>query len=326
MPCRLPESYYICGKLKYNKMARFDYDLLVVTGITATGKTSLAAHCAAEFDGEIISADSRQVFRGMTIGTGKDLDDYVVAGKPIPYHLVDICDAGETYSVFQFQQDFLSAMEEIRARERFPVLSGGTGLYVEAVVKKYKLLDVPRNDELRDQLRKKSIEELTQLLAAKKSLHNTTDVDTCQRAIRAIEIAEFYEKYDVKETEMPDYKPLVVAPSFDRPQIRKRITERLQQRLNEGMVYEVQELIKKGVSAEKLVSYGLEYKFITWYLTGHIDYSTMVERLNIAIHQFAKRQMTWFRRMERKGTHIHWIDGYLSTEEKVEMCRSLLKQ
>lgn len=307
-------------------MSETKYNLLIVTGITATGKTALAAKCAERLRGEIISADSRQVFRGMTIGTGKDLDDYVVDGKKIPYHLVDICDPGDTYSVFRFQQDFMSAYDEIVARNSFPIVSGGTGLYVESIVDRYKLLDVPRNESLRDALRGKALAELTIILSKKKPLHNTTDVDTCQRAIRAIEIAEYYETNDVVETLMPDYNPLVIAPLFDRPQIRKRITDRLYQRLGEGMIEEVKSLLDGGVAAEKLISYGLEYKFVTWYLTGQMDYDTMFERLNIAIHQFAKRQMTWFRRMERKGTKINWIDGYLPMDEKVEKCIHLLNQ
>lgn len=300
------------------------YKLLVVTGLTATGKTSLAAHCAIPLDGEIISADSRQVFRGMTIGTGKDLDDYVVDGKKIPYHLVDICQPGDTYSVFRFQQDFMAAFDSIVQNNRFPILCGGTGLYVDSIVQRYKLLDVPKNELLRESLRHMSLEELSQILVTKKQMHNKTDVDTCQRAIRAIEIAEYYEQNSVEETVLPDYKPLIVAPLFDRPQIRKRITERLKQRLEEGMIDEVKQLLDDGVNSEKLISYGLEYKFVTWYLTGQMDYETMIERLNIAIHQFAKRQMTWFRGMERKGTTIHWIDGYMSMDEKVEKCIALL--
>ncbi|ALO14277.1 tRNA dimethylallyltransferase [Salinivirga cyanobacteriivorans] len=306
-------------------MTEIKYDLLVVTGLTATGKTSLAVNLAKELNGEIISADSRQVFRGMSIGTGKDLDDYVIDGQKIPYHLIDIKDAGETYSVFQFQQDFLKAYEDIKARKNFPVLSGGTGLYVESVVSRYKLLDVPQNANLRAELKSKSLEDLTQMLSEMKQLHNTTDVDTKQRAIRAIEIARYYEDHNVEETEMPNIKPLIVAPSYDRPQVRKRITERLHQRLEEGMVEETKKLLDRGVDPEKLISYGLEYKYLTWYLTGEMDYDTMVERLNIAIHQFAKRQMTWFRRMQRKGVEIHWIDGYLPMAAKVDNVVRLLK-
>ncbi len=300
------------------------YDLLVVTGLTATGKTALAVNLAEKLNGEIISADSRQVFRGMSIGTGKDLDDYIIDDKVIPYHLIDIKDAGETYSVFQFQKDFLEAYEDIKARKRFPVLSGGTGLYVESVVSRYKLLDVPQNPELRAELKAKTLEELTEMLSQMKRLHNTTDIDTRQRAIRAIEIERYYADYDVDETDIPSIKPLIVAPSYDRPQVRKRITERLHQRLDEGMIDEAKSLLEQGVHPEKLISYGLEYKYLTWYLTGELDYDTMVDRLNIAIHQFAKRQMTWFRRMQRKGIEIHWIDGYLPMTKKVDKILTLL--
>lgn len=307
-------------------MPAFQYDMLVVTGVTATGKTSLAANIAATLNGEIISADSRQVFRGMSIGTGKDLGDYVIDGKPIPYHLVDIRKAGETYSVFDFQKDFLAAYQKIKQSGHFPVLSGGTGLYVESVVSRYRLLDVPQNKPLRDKLKDKNLDELTRILSGMKKMHNVTDVDTRQRAIRAIEIETYYENHDVEETNIPEIKPLIVAPSFDRPQIRKRITERLHQRLDEGMVDEARQLLNQGIDPEQLISYGLEYKYLTWYLTGEMDYDTMVERLNIAIHQFAKRQMTWFRRMQRKGTEIHWIDGYLPMKEKVKQVKALLSQ
>lgn len=300
------------------------YDMLIVTGITATGKTTLAAHTAAQLNGEIISADSRQVFRRMSLGTGKDLDDYIIEGKKIPYHLIDIREPGETYSVFNFQQDFLKAYNDIRNRGKFPVMSGGTGLYVESVVQRYKLLDVPRNEKLRNSLANKSLEELAQQLASMKSMHNQTDIDTRKRAIRAIEIATYYQQNQIEKTDIPPVRCLIVAPSFDRAQIRKRITLRLEERLNEGMADEVQQLINEGITPEKLISYGLEYKYLTWYLTGKMDYRHMKERLNIAIHQFAKRQMTWFRRMQRKGITIHWIDGYLPLSEKVHKVMKLL--
>ncbi len=211
----------------------------------------------------------------------------------------------------------MEAYTKIKKNGNLPILSGGTGLYIESVVKRYKLVDVPQNPELREELKQKSLPELAAMLAQMKKLHNQTDIDTKLRAIRAIEIETFYRENDVEQTEMPEMKPLIVAPSFDRPQIRKRITQRLHERLEEGMIDEVRNLLEASVPAEKLISYGLEYKFLTWYLTGKIDYETMVERLNIAIHQFAKRQMTWFRRMERKGVEIHWIDGYLPMESKV---------
>ncbi|PLX16447.1 MAG: tRNA (adenosine(37)-N6)-dimethylallyltransferase MiaA [Salinivirgaceae bacterium] len=300
------------------------YDMLVVTGITATGKTGIAAQMAKELSGEIISADSRQVFKGMTIGTGKDLADYVVDGEQIPFHLIDIKNPGETYSVFNFQNDFHEAYNSIRNNNHFPILSGGTGLYVESVLKQYKLLDVPQNKELRDELKQKSLEELTEILAGLKHMHNTTDVDTKLRAIRAIEIETFHKENQIEQTSLPSIKSLVVAPHFERKIIRERITQRLQERLAEGMVEETKALLDSGVNPDKLISYGLEYKFLTWYLIGKMDYETMVERLNIAIHQFAKRQMTWFRRMERKGININWIDGNLPMNEKVSKIKELL--
>lgn len=315
---------YLCQKK--NKMNATNYDLLVVTGVTATGKTSLASHLAKEIEGEVISADSRQVFKGMSIGTGKDLGDYIVNGRKIPYHLIDIRTPGETYSVFNFQNDFREVFNAIQNRKHFPILCGGTGLYVESVLKQYKLLDVPQNPKLREELKEKSLSELTSMLSGLKKMHNKTDVDTKLRAIRAIEIELFNKENEVEETSLPRIKSLVVAPQFDRQIIRDRITKRLHERFNEGMIEETKQLLNDGVDAEKLISYGLEYKFLTWYITGRIDYKTMVERLNIAIHQFAKRQMTWFRRMERNGIKIHWIDGSLPMDEKVKTVLTLLSK
>jgi tRNA dimethylallyltransferase len=310
---------YLCKKMK-----PMQYDMLVVTGVTATGKTDIAAHMANELNGEIISADSRQVFKGMTIGTGKDLDDYIINNKQIPFHLIDIKEPGETYSVFNFQNDFQKAYELIRKNEHFPILSGGTGLYVESVLKQYKLLDVPQNEELRRELKAKSLDELTAILSEMKKMHNSTDVDTKLRAIRAIEIEVYNQENDIEQTLLPKINSLIVAPHFERSVIRERITTRLHERLKEGMVEETKVLLDNGVSPDKLISYGLEYKFLTWYLTGKMDYETMVERLNIAIHQFAKRQMTWFRRMERNGIKIHWIDGDLPLTEKIFTIKNLL--
>jgi tRNA dimethylallyltransferase len=306
-------------------MTQSKYDLLVVTGVTATGKTGIATQVAAEIGGEIISADSRQVFSGMTIGTGKDLNDYICNGQEIPYHLIDIRNPGKTYSVFEFQNDFYGTYRDIQSRNSFPILCGGTGLYVESVLKQYKLLDVPRNESLRVELKEKSLEELTLMLEGLKKLHNKTDVDTKLRAIRAIEIELFHQEHEIEQTNIPKIRALVVAPNYDRSVIRNRITKRLHERLEEGMVEETQALLDNGVEPQKLISYGLEYKFLTWYLTGEIDYETMVERLNIAIHQFAKRQMTWFRRMERNGIKIHWIEGELEMNQKVSKVISLLK-
>jgi tRNA dimethylallyltransferase len=306
-------------------MTQSKYDLLVVTGVTATGKTGIATQVAAEIGGEIISADSRQVFSGMTIGTGKDLNDYICNGQEIPYHLIDIRNPGKTYSVFEFQNDFYGTYRDIQSRNSFPILCGGTGLYVESVLKQYKLLDVPRNESLRVELKEKSLEELTLMLEGLKKLHNKTDVDTKLRAIRAIEIELFHQENEIEQTNIPKINALVVAPNYDRSVIRNRITKRLHERLEEGMVEETQSLLDAGVEPQKLISYGLEYKFLTWYLTGEMDYDTMVERLNIAIHQFAKRQMTWFRRMERNGIKIHWIEGELEMNQKVSKVISLLK-
>lgn len=299
--------------------------LLIVTGPTATGKTSLAANLAYELNGEVISADSRQVFKGMTIGTGKDYGDYIVKGHEIPSHLVDIREAGDTYSVFEFQKDFITAYNSITSRGKYALLCGGTGLYIDSVVKKYNLLDVPRNEQLRDELKDKTLDELSEILAQLKEMHNKTDIDTKQRAIRAIEIELYQKGNKVEKTDMPEFHYLIVAPSFDRPQIRKRITQRLHERLDDGMVEEVKNLIDHGIPPEKLISYGLEYKYITWYIMGELTEAEMKEKLNIAIHQFAKRQMTWFRRMERSGTKIYWIDGYLPMVDKVKRVLDLFK-
>ena len=297
-------------------MINTKYDILVITGATATGKTTLASNIAYLNNGEVISADSRQVFKQMTLGTGKDYDDYIINNTKIPYHLIDIKEPGETYSVFQFHK--------IIDNNKYPIVCGGTGLYIESIIKRYKLIDVPSNQKLRDKLDNKTLTELTHILEQYKELHNKTDIDTKQRAIRAIEIAEFQTTNTIYETNIPELSYLVVAPSYDRPQIRKKITQRLKERLKDGMIDEVSHLIGIGVPTNKLISYGLEYKFITQYLIKEIDYDTMFEKLNIAIHQFAKRQMTWFRRMEKRGVNIHWIDGYLSMEEKSDIIINLL--
>lgn len=304
-----------------------NYNLLTILGSTAVGKTGFAAHMAARLNGEVISADSRQVYRGMDIGTGKDLADYMVDGKLVPVHLIDIVDAGYQYNVFEYQRDFLIVFEDMQKRGKFPVLCGGSGLYLEAVLNNYKLIQVPVNEPLRQELAGKSLEELTDILKNYKSkLHNITDIENEKRAVRAIEIEQFYADNHEIDTRMPELNPLVVGIKFDRLSRRKRITERLQQRLNEGMVEEVRHLLNSGLSPDDLTYYGLEYKYITQHLMGDLTFDLMVKNLNTAIHQFAKRQMTWFRRMERQGTNIHWLDGYQPLEEKVERVMALLER
>ncbi len=302
------------------------YNLLTVLGPTATGKTGLAAHLAARLGGEVISADSRQVYRGMDLGTGKDYADYFVEGVEVPSHLVDIEDAGAHYNVYRFQTDFIRIFNEIRGRGKFPVLCGGSGLYLEAVLKNYRLIEVPPNKVLRKELEGKSLEELTEILKGMKpKLHNHTDVETDRRAIRAIEIEKYYAEHKQETSEMPDIRSLNIGIDFDRAMRRERITHRLKQRLDEGMLDEVQKLLDSGLTPDQLIYYGLEYKFLTLHLTGELSYDEMFRQLEIAIHQFAKRQMTWFRGMEKRGTKIHWINGHLPMERKVEEVLSLLK-
>lgn len=301
-----------------------DCRLITILGPTASGKTTLAAHLAARLgDAEIISADSRQVYRGMDIGTGKDLADYTVDGKDIPFHLIDICQAGEKYNLFRFQQDFHSAYEDIVSRHRRPILCGGTGLYIESVLKGYKMEAVPENPVLREQLKDCSLPELRRILEGYKTLHNVTDLDTPKRAIRAIEIQAYYREHGTLEREFPAIDSLIIGVSIDRELRRQRISERLRHRLEqEDMVGEVRRLLER-VPAEDLIYYGLEYKYLTLYCLGRLSYDEMVKELEIAIHQFAKRQMTWFRGMERRGLTIHWINGTLPLEERVEEILSL---
>jgi len=304
--------------------------MITILGPTASGKTPLAAALAAEIGGEIISADSRQVYRRMDIGTGKDLADYVVRSQEsgdsrnvIPYHLIDIREPGTKYNLFEYQQDFFDAYQAIRSRGAVPILCGGTGLYIEAVLKGYHLSPVPQNQVLRDALEGKSLEELTQMLEELKAktgsnMHNTTDVDSCQRAIRAIEIETYNVEHPTPRRELPSVDSLIIGVNIDRELRREKITRRLKARLEDGMVDEVKALLDEGIPAEDLIYYGLEYKFLTEYLTGQLTYDEMFSRLEIAIHQFAKRQMTWFRGMERRGFEIHWIDATLPMEEKIE--------
>ncbi len=302
-----------------------NYDLVTILGPTASGKTPLAAALAYRLNAEIISGDSRQVYRRMDLGTGKDLADYVVDGKRIPYHLIDIVEPGYKYNVFEFQRDFLQAYDEIRQRGVLPILCGGTGMYIESVLKGYKLLPVPENPELRASLADKSLDELTTILAGYKKLHNSTDVDTVKRAIRAIEIEEYYRQQPVSAREFPAINSLVIGVDIDRDLRRAKITRRLKQRLDEGMVDEVRALLDAGIPAEDLIYYGLEYKYLTLYAVGQLTYDEMFHQLEIAIHQFAKRQMTWFRGMERRGFNIHWIDASLPMEQKVEEIVGLIK-
>ena len=302
-----------------------DYDLIAILGPTASGKTPFAAALAAELNTEIISADSRQIYRSMDIGTGKDLADYIVNGKQVPYHLIDIADPGYKYNVFEYQRDFLNAYESIKQKGSLPVVCGGTGMYLESVLKGYKLLPVPENPELRNRLANKSLDELTEVLATYKSLHNTTDVDTVKRAIRAIEIEEYYAHTPVDERSFPQLNSLIIGVDIDRELRREKITRRLRQRLDEGMVDEVRRLIAQGIHPDDLIYYGLEYKYLTLYVIGQLTYDEMFSQLEIAIHQFAKRQMTWFRGMERRGFTIHWMNAELPMEEKIAFVKEKLQ-
>ena len=293
--------------------------MITILGPTASGKTPLAAALAQRVNGEIISADSRQVYRRMDIGTGKDLADY----GDVAYHLIDICEPGTKYNLFQYQQDFFDAYQDICARGCQPILCGGTGLYIEAVLKGYKLSPVPQNPQLRANLEGKSLEELTTMLVELKTatgsnMHNKTDVDSCQRAIRAIEIETYNLSHPMPQRQLPPIDSVIVGVSIDRDERRAKITKRLKARLDEGMIDEVRGLLDSGIPPENLLYYGLEYKFVTQYVIGEINYDEMFRQLEIAIHQFAKRQMTWFRGMERRGFHIHWVDAMLPMEEKVE--------
>ena len=302
------------------------YNLVTILGPTATGKTQLATALAARIDGEIISADSRQIYRGMDIGTGKDLAEYVVDGKPIPYHLIDIVDAGYKYNVFEYQRDFLKAFESVNQRGHLPILCGGTGLYIEAVLNGYKLLAVPDNQILREQLANKTLDELTSILRGYKTLHNQTDVDTVKRAIRAIEIEAYYQTHEEETVEYPELNSLIIGVGIDREVRREKITKRLKARLNEGMIDEVKKLLDSCIPPDDLIYYGLEYKFVTNYLLGKLTFDELFTQLEIAIHQFAKRQMTWFRGMERRGFTIYWLDALKSMDEKLDEIESLLKQ
>lgn len=303
--------------------------MITILGPTASGKTDIATHLAAELSAEIISADSRQVYRRMDIGTGKDLADYVVDGKRVPYHLIDIVEPGTKYNLFEYQRDFLEAYNDIRSRGKNVILCGGTGLYIESVLKGYRLIPVPENKELRHKLEGKSLLELTSILERLKAennsnMHNSTDVDTSKRAIRAIEIEMAYKEAHIEERTFPKIDNVIIGVGIDRDLRRMKITRRLDQRLQDGMVDEVKSLLDSGIPADDLIYYGLEYKFVTEYILGKSTFEEMHRSLEIAIHQFAKRQMTWFRGMERRGFTIHWIDAADSMEEIINEIKKVL--
>jgi tRNA dimethylallyltransferase len=300
-----------------------NYDMITVMGATAGGKTTVAAHLALELGGEVISADSRQVYRGMDIGTGKDLDDYVISRRQINYHLTDIVDAGYKYNVYEYQRDFLKVYEDLKNRKVLPILCGGTGMYIESVLKGYKLINVPVDEDLRIELDKKTDDELVHILSSNKELHNRSDTSNRKRLIRAVEIALYYQKNDDLDVYFPDINSLNIQIVFDRNSRRKRISERLMHRLEHGMIEETERLIASGVNTDTLKYYGLEYKFITEYLLNEITYEEMVKKLETAIHQFSKRQMTWFRKMEKSGFKIYKIDGYVPVEEKIKKIKDL---
>jgi tRNA dimethylallyltransferase len=301
-----------------------NFDLLVLTGPTAAGKTALAAMVASLTGAEIISADSRQIYRGMDIGTGKDLSEYIINGRLVPFHLIDIAEPGYKYSVFEYQRDFLKVYSELCSRGVLPIVCGGSGMYIDSIVSGYRLAEVPPDHSFREEHEKMSMEELTAILKTYRELHNVTDLDTKKRVVRAIEIERFYAAREGSVTSFPRLRSLVVGVSIDRDARRAKISQRLRDRLDNGMIDEVKRLMDNGVSSETLIYYGLEYKYITQYLTGVISFEEMFSRLETEIHRFAKRQMTWFRGMERKGTEIHWIDSLLPMEDKAQQILKLL--
>ncbi len=300
--------------------------LLAIVGPTACGKTALATHVALVTDGEILSGDSRMVYRRMDIGTGKDLDEYHINGHDIPYHLIDIAEPGTKYNVYNFQQDFAEAYAGIVQRGHQPILCGGSGLYVEAVIKNYGLLSVPPNHDLRQSLDGKTQDELAQILSTYQELHNVTDLDNRRRTIRAIEIAGYLKTHPEEKGPLEGMSCTVIGVDVSREVRRDRITRRLRARLRQGLVEEVQGLIDSGIPPADLIYYGLEYKYVTLYCTGQLSFDDMQSQLEIAIHQFAKRQMTWFRGMERRGTRIHWVDGSLPMETMVETVKHIMAQ
>ena len=302
------------------------YNLITILGPTACGKTRLAALLAERTGGEVISADSRQVYRRMDLGTGKDYNDYMVKGKQIPCHLIDIVEPGYEYNVYEYQRDFIKVFRNITGRDKLPILCGGSGLYLESVLKGYRLTDVPNNTGLRMELEKKTMKELEGILTGFRELHNITDTTDRKRLIRAIEIASYYSDHPEYNSEYPALNILIVGIKLSREERRQRITRRLNERLANGMVEEVRELIASGIPPEKMIYYGLEYKYITRFLKGELQYDEMVARLNSAIHQFSKRQMTWFRRMDRMGTGIHWLEGSLPENTRLEKIMEWIKK
>lgn len=300
------------------------YDLITIIGPTASGKTGFACQLAYTLDTEIISGDSRQVYRQMDIGTGKDLADYAVAGRPIPYHLIDICDAGYKYNIYEYQHDFQRVYTDISDRGKLPILCGGSGLYIESALKGYNLVNVPENKELREKYKSYTLRQLEDILASYKLLHNKTDIDTAQRAIRAIEIEEYKKSNPLEQNEFSALNSLIIGININRDIRRERISKRLKDRLKEGMIEEIKGILDQGVTPDDLIYYGLEYKFITLYVLGQLSYEEMFAQLEIAIHQFAKRQMTWFRGMERRGLKIHWIDGETPLDKRIESVTKLI--
>ena len=330
-----PSNLYLLNKEILAEMRGFfftfalsmqNFDLITILGPTACGKTKLAVALADRIGGEILSADSRQVYRGMDIGTGKDLADYEINGHRIPYHLIDIAEPGSKYNVYEFQGDFLKAYKDVVSRGVWPIMCGGTGLYLESVLRGYRLIPVPENPELRKSLEGKSLAELTEILKGYKTLHNTTDVDTCKRAIRAIEIEECYRNTPVEAGAFPELRSLNIGVDISRDMRRELISSRLEKRLQEGMIDEIKGLLDRGIPAEDLIYYGLEYKYVTLYVTGQLEYKYLLQELEVAIHQFAKRQMTWFRGMERRGIHIEWIPFEWSTDDKVNRITELMQK
>ncbi|BCI62163.1 tRNA (adenosine(37)-N6)-dimethylallyltransferase MiaA [Coprobacter secundus] len=301
-------------------------NLITILGPTASGKTALAVSLAVKLDAEIISADSRQIYRRMDIGTGKDLSEYTIGDTTIPYHLIDICEPGYKYNLYEYQRDFKIIYKNICDRKKTPILCGGTGLYIETVLKGYSMPQVPENKDLRESLKQKSLPELEAILKTYKTLHNTTDVDSCKRAIRAIEIAEYYRLQPPGTLEDKPIESFIIGVDIEREKRREKISARLRSRLDEGMVEEVKKLLDEGIPAEDLIYYGLEYKYLTEYIIGELSYEEMISKLEIAIHQFAKRQMTWFRGMERRGFTIHWLDALLPMDEKVDTILHWIKK
>ena len=301
-------------------------NLITILGPTASGKTALAVSLAVKLDAEIISADSRQIYRRMDIGTGKDLSEYTIGDTTIPYHLIDICEPGYKYNLYEYQRDFKITYKNICDRKKTPILCGGTGLYIETVLKGYSMPQVPENKDLRESLKQKSLPELEAILKTYKTLHNTTDVDSCKRAIRAIEIAEYYRLQPPGTLEDKPIESFIIGVDIEREKRREKISARLRSRLDEGMVEEVKKLLDEGIPAEDLIYYGLEYKYLTEYIIGELSYEEMISKLEIAIHQFAKRQMTWFRGMERRGFTIHWLDALLPMDEKVDTILHWIKK